>query len=422
MIKYLIQNPKKWNGLKLHQVIHSFGTTYDKSIFNYLENPTSENGFLRTLNPTEREIYHNLELSYYNDDVQCLDDAYLFTESLMRLEAKAMIQKALLDFDSNDIFDVLDSIKKEAESILQKAAIEHVNHYNEFKTELQKRINGEFKIIQSNILKEIPFLGGEITVIGARTGMGKTALALSIVLELCRDYKICTISAEMSVKRLLSRLASYELNISAKRINTGKVTEHEKQLIFDKIDEFENLDTLEMHYAKDIRKIKRIINNSDCELFIIDYLQLLSSDEKDDYKRIGSISQDLKALAVIKDIPIVELAQLSRESTKADDKRPTLTSLAKSGQIEQDANNIVFIHRPSYYYSKDIKNTLSDEDLEETELIIAKQRDGELKTDNIRFVKGKFLPLSDPNQKDNDYFNDLSITPNRDIDEDFDLF
>ena len=123
----------------------------------------------------------------------------------------------------------------------------------------------------------------------------------------------------------------------------------------------------------------------DLSLIVVDYLQLMQGDTKfsnDRNQEISAISRGLKALARELNVPIIALSQLSRETEKRGDKMPMLSDLRDSGAIEQDADIVMFIHRPEYYDDKENPNP---ELKGKAQIIIAKHRNGEVGTINMLF-------------------------------------
>jgi len=131
-------------------------------------------------------------------------------------------------------------------------------------------------------------------------------------------------------------------------------------------------------------KARRLKREKDIGVVVIDYLQLLSSHRRTDNRQqeVAEISRGLKALAKELKIPVIALAQLSRQAEMRSDKRPQLADLRESGSIEQDADTVMFIHRPEYY-----KKNPTPEEEGLAEIIIAKQRNGPTGVVNLAFIK-----------------------------------
>jgi replicative DNA helicase len=210
------------------------------------------------------------------------------------------------------------------------------------------------------------FISGEMTVLGARASIGKTALALNMAEKIARrGTGVGFLSLEMSGSQLMQRLLCGNSGIGMRRIRTGKLHETD----FKKI-----VDAAEMVYAYplyiydqpnarliDLKlKARRMLRSEHIKILFIDYLSLVRT-EKDlaRWEEVGFISSELKSLARELDIPIVVCAQVNRD---AEGKAPNLSNLRESGSIEQDADVVMFLHR-----KRDSQNS---------ELIIAKNRNG----------------------------------------------
>ncbi|AVH14393.1 replicative DNA helicase [Acinetobacter indicus] len=215
---------------------------------------------------------------------------------------------------------------------------------------------------------------GHFCVIGGRPGSGKSTLAQMVAIQTAMQYEeaVLVVSAEMDVETFANRCISALSHIPYDNIHNAEIegmlhTFADAQHRFSKlpihIEDKQKPTIAEIHsYA---RKAKRNYKKLGC--IIIDYLQLVRDPtKKDRYQEVSSISRDLKAMAKEFDCPVIALAQLNRESEKG--KRPKASDLKESGQIEQDADQILLVHP--------ILN--SDDELPSgiTEIIIAKNRHG----------------------------------------------
>jgi len=230
---------------------------------------------------------------------------------------------------------------------------------------------------------------GEQTIIAARPSMGKTAIGVNIVERVCIRDQIPTafVTLEMSPAALMKRLLSSWGNISMNSLRSGKFTQGE----FSKFSTFTALvrqrplwivDAISgMDCNRVAAIIRRLCRKHGIKLVVLDYLQKIkpaSKQEKRTYE-VGEVSGILKSLAAETGAAFLTLAQLNRESEKDKEKggrRPPLCDLADSGQIERDADTVALIHR-------------EDRSQLGTELIIAKQRDGELGMNYLHF-NGQF--------------------------------
>ena len=234
---------------------------------------------------------------------------------------------------------------------------------------------------------------GDLIIIAARPSVGKTAFALNIGSGHCKHGGTTHIfSLEMSAKKLLQRLISSEARVDGQKWRTMAFSVEDYQKAFEVIGEISKWD-LHIHDKKStINEIKSTIRQSvsDKDLVIIDYLGLIRTTGRFERRdlEIGAITRELKLLAMELDIPIVLLSQLSRGVEQRQDKRPMMSDLRESGNIEQDADVIGFLYRDDYYNRDSEKENI-------IEIIISKQRNGPLGTVELAFMKeyGRFLNL-----------------------------
>jgi replicative DNA helicase len=244
----------------------------------------------------------------------------------------------------------------------------------------------------------------ELIIIAARPGMGKTAFILSS----CRNaavefgHGVAIFSLEMSSVQLVNRLISAEAELESEKIKKGNLSSHEWAQLHHRINRLTNApifidDTPALSILELRAKCRRLKQQHDIQLVVIDYLQLMTGDTSkgggNREQEIASISRALKNLAKELNVPVIALSQLSRAvETRGGDKKPQLSDLRESGSIEQDADMVMFLYRPEYY------NITQDEAGNPVqgigEVIIAKNRSGSLDTVQLRFI-GKFTKFSD---------------------------
>ncbi len=246
------------------------------------------------------------------------------------------------------------------------------------------------------------FQSQELIIIAGRPSMGKSALALNMARNAALDYgkAVAFFSLEMSKEQLLFRLMASEARIDQNALRTGFISSKDweqlvkvagklsKAKIF--IDDSTGLSVIEAKSRA--RRIKAQYGQLD--MVIIDYLQLISpgmagkrrSSSRE--QEVSEISRSLKAMSKELRVPVIALSQLNRQVEHRDDKRPRLADLRESGAIEQDADVIMFVHRPGMYGGQAEKKEFNpyttpeegtDRDISDdrlTELIIGKQRNG----------------------------------------------
>jgi len=245
----------------------------------------------------------------------------------------------------------------------------------------------------------------DLIVLAARPGMGKTAFVLSLARNAAVEFKrpIALFSLEMSAVQLVNRLIASETGLPADKLKKGNLAAHEWEQLNSMIGKLSEapiyIDDSPALSVFDLRsKCRRLKQQYDVQLIIIDYLQLMRADvdskSGNREQEISSISRSLKAIAKELNVPIIALSQLSRAvETRGGNKRPQLSDLRESGAIEQDADMVCFIYRPEYY------QITHDEDNNPTngmaEIIIAKHRNGALDTVKLKFIDrlAKFTDL-----------------------------
>ncbi len=252
----------------------------------------------------------------------------------------------------------------------------------------------------------------DLIIIAARPAMGKTAFVLSMAKNIAIDYKmpVGIFSLEMSNVQLVNRLIVNVSSISGEKIKTGQLDPDEWRQLDSKIKDLYDApifidDTAQLSIMEFQSKARRLVQNHDVKLIIIDYLQLMNAaglKAQSREQEISTISRSLKALAKELDIPIIALSQLNRNvesRTGNDAKVPQLSDLRESGAIEQDADIVCFIHRPEYYKIFEIEG----KDMHGVaQIIIAKHRNGATDTVNLRFRNefARFMNEGDDHRSD----------------------
>ena len=221
----------------------------------------------------------------------------------------------------------------------------------------------------------------ELTIIGARPGVGKTTLALQIAEKIAMNNKnVLFISLEMSEVQLIQKMIAKEGNINSYKMRMGTLEDKDFETITQVAS---NISQMNMTINTKIRNIQQIElqcrklkNKNKLDLVVIDYIQLLKSNEKFNLREqeVADISRRLKLLSLELNIPIIALCQLNRNANNAE---PTLADLRESGSLEQDADNILFLYQDS---EQDIQNNI-------VTIKLAKQRAGEIGKVKVKFEK-----------------------------------
>jgi replicative DNA helicase len=226
---------------------------------------------------------------------------------------------------------------------------------------------------------------GNLIIVGGRPGMGKSALGLSLAVDCCKWANVLFYTIEMSKEELAQRYISYFSNIENYKIRNASITlaqiEDMSNTMYSLDKDFHIIDSTNRHIDHISAQIRLHKVKYGLNIAIIDYLQLIDGNAKSRYEIVSEASKRLKQLAKELGITVIALAQLKREE-KASDK-PSLSDLKESGQLEQDADVVLFPFRPSYYLEDKPEIEM------DSELIIAKNRHGQCGSIPMAF-EGKF--------------------------------
>jgi replicative DNA helicase len=244
----------------------------------------------------------------------------------------------------------------------------------------------------------------DLVILAARPSMGKTSLAINICVNSAmhfqqqkEDKHVLFFSLEMSAEQLANRILAIGTGIDSSRLRTGNINKYELEKLMHGQEKrnLENLpmiidDSPSLSIAGLKSRVVRLMRQYNIAIVMVDYLQLLSSSHNrhggNRVHEIGEISQGLKALAREMNVPVIALSQLSRAVESRDDKKPQLSDLRDSGNIEQDADMVMFLYREEYYLERKKVPENENKHLEwqerlnkvknVAEVIIAKQRNG----------------------------------------------
>ena len=245
----------------------------------------------------------------------------------------------------------------------------------------------------------------ELTTIGARPGVGKTIIGMQIGLNIALNKrKVMYTSLEMSTTQLCERIISANANVDSLRLRKGDIKEDEWTQVYKAAEAYSTNFFAIDKTSRNPAHIRTKIRKYKPDLLIIDYLQLMQSTNREQSREreIATITRDLKLMALEFKIPIIILSQLNRN---AEGKRPTMADLRESGAIEQDSDNIFFLHEPNGQekeklvedgvYNWQFFNTLERKECTLSQLIIEKQRNGPVGTfDLVKVPKMmKFLEV-----------------------------
>ena len=268
-------------------------------------------------------------------------------------------------------------------------------------------------------------LGGlhrsDLIILAGRPSMGKTSLATNIAFHVAKKFRaerdeagimktaeggvVGFFSLEMSSEQLATRLLAEQSTVPSHKIRRGDITAQQYEHIRDSSEEISRIplhidDTGGLSIGALSARARRLKRMVGLDLIVVDYLQLLTggnsmNSNTNRVQEVSMITQGLKALAKELDIPVLALAQLSRQVEQRDDKRPQLSDLRESGSIEQDADVVMFVFREEYYVARSEPSEGTEEHLQwqeemeklhgKAEVIIGKQRHGPIGTVKLTF-------------------------------------
>jgi replicative DNA helicase len=313
-----------------------------------------------------------------------------------------------IGFSKESLGEALDRAEKLVFEITQKRSRKGFVHISDALTTTFEMIDKSFKnktgiTGEPSGFKDFDFLTAgfqpsDLIIIAARPSMGKTAFCLNLARHLAGlpDKAVGLFSLEMSKEQLAQRLICSEGMIDIHNLRTGNIQEHEWPKLSRAIsklsecniyiDDTPNISALEMR-----AKSRKLKSETPLSLIIVDYLQLMQGRRNENrVQEVAEIARSLKALAREIEVPIIALSQLSRAVETRNEKRPVLSDLRESGEIEQIADVVAFIYRDEYYNPKSDKKKIA-------EIIIAKQRNGPLGKVELVFLKeqAKFVNKED---------------------------
>ena len=235
----------------------------------------------------------------------------------------------------------------------------------------------------------------DLIIVAARPSMGKTAFVLTMARNMAVDHKcgVALFSLEMSAKQLATRMIVSETELDSDKIRSGKLDKYEWEMLEAKITKLVEApvfidDTPALSVFEFRAKCRRLVQQYDIKIAIVDYLQLMTwtGDTRGNREQeVSNISRSLKAIAKELNIPVIALSQLNRAvESRTGLKRPQLADLRESGAIEQDADIVSFIHRPEKYGITEDQEGNSLRGY--AEIIVAKHRNGALDDIPLKFV------------------------------------
>ena len=222
---------------------------------------------------------------------------------------------------------------------------------------IEKRVKGEIVSIGTGInnLDNVVggFFGGELTVVGARPGVGKSIFGMNAAIAAAKKgFRVGVCSREMIDIQYGQRILSYASGVNGTKIRKAQLKDEDWVLLAGCLGETSALPVeflFDVRTVGDLRaEVQRKYNKGEIDMLVVDYLQLMDAGQKfkEDRLRVGYISAALKEISKDFNIPVIALAQVKRYAGGARARMPTLEDLKDSGSIEQDADNVIFLHTP----------------------------------------------------------------------------
>ena len=236
------------------------------------------------------------------------------------------------------------------------------------------------------------FQKGDLIILAARPGMGKTAFALNLALNAANVTQgaIAIFSLEMPREQLANRMFAIRSGIPITKLRTGRLEENDWPRLSEALQtlKVQNIiidDTPGISISELYNECRKMKYDNNLSMVIIDYISFIQTDNRSENRQqeVAEISRRLKSLARELEVPFIVLSQFSRQVERREDKRPMLADLRESGALEQDADLVLFLYRDDYYKKDtEVKNARED-----VELIIAKHRNGPTGTVKLAFER-----------------------------------
>lgn len=355
-------------------------------------------GGMEYLSEVVDAIVSAANLEYYINIVQ---EKYLRRRLI---EVSTNITTSAYEEDS-DTSEVIDNAEKQIFTVTKERKAGELKSISEVLRSTQERL--EFLAQNGSAITGLPtgftdldiltsgLHENELIIIAARPAMGKTAFALNLAVNaaLSTPKAVAIFNMEMGAEQLTERMIASVGGIDLNKLKTGRLDDKDWQKVNEAMSELGEtnlyIEDISGITVGDIRaKCRRLATSEKgLALVLIDYLQLIQGSARyagNRQQEVSEISRSLKTMALELKVPVVALAQLSRNVELREDKRPIMSDLRESGSIEQDADIVAFLYRDDYY-NPDPKNLSSNTSI--TELIVGKHRSGSTGTVELLFEK-----------------------------------
>ncbi len=316
--------------------------------------------------------------------VDCLPSQFnYYQETLIKRYSNRKIMEEIFKFQKNQITqeELLESIHKyEQESIKTDSINLNANEIYDLISKQNKKINFNF----SKLCKYADIQEHDLVIIAARPGIGKTGFALNLLENLSETYNCVLFNMEMTEQQVYRRLVAINSNVPM-FFHDKPETDYQKKAILNGCNNISKKKIQVITSGQTIRSIRsKIIKESSKEhtIFFIDYVGLIKDTIKNrsSYERVTEIVKELRQISLDYECTIFCLAQINRSSEKERDKRPRISDLKESGELEQSATAVIMLHDEGYYKG-------SNQEIEDIDVIIGKNRNGQ--TGFIQFEYNK---------------------------------
>ncbi len=322
------------------------------------------------------------------------------------IAAADAIQRSVYNTETEDVDDLVSEAEKTVFRVGDRLVGDDMKTARQLvDSNLDRLLNADGKPqgLQTSYLEldeKQGFRPGDLLVLAARPGMGKTALALNLLerVALKDQRSVLMFSLEMPGDQLITRLLSSYARIAHDSLRRGRLTAEDRRRLTHAGSVFRNAkifidDSSQPSLAQIRARARRLKRDGALDLIIVDYLQLLGAKAESRQNEISLISRTLKAIARDMKVPLLALAQLNRKAEDRSDHRPMLSDLRESGAIEQDADMVMLLMREDYY-----EETEENRDL--ARIFIAKNRHGSTGDFKLKFTKKymrfeNFVPAAD---------------------------
>lgn len=339
-----------------------------KKIFNIIKQLHKENKEISV-------ITINNKLAVNTDETQVLKKLFEITDNIITTaDIKTAIEKLKDNYNRKEIHKLILKINKDIRNAdktvneIKKEIIQDINNIKNDAENIAENMQDVFIKVLGDIEEkkqkgdDYSFYTGffdldkytdglhdsELTCVGARPGVGKTAFALNIAINIAqKGKKVYFCSLEMSAEQIMQRIIGYYTGINTQFLRTGRLKNEEMAKIAEQTNNILSLNLkidTKIRYIEDLENvISELKEKEEIDMLIVDYLTLLKSKEKFAIREleVAEISRKLKLLALDLKIPVVILVQLNRD---AENKVPTMANIRESGSIEQNCDNIIFLH------------------------------------------------------------------------------